>query len=114
DKRITIVPHGVMSAVPETGMTREEARQQLGLGPKQRVLLAFGLISPYKGLETLVLALRLLRLENPDYFLVIAGRIKECPDYWSQVRSIIDREGLDGAVQTELRHIPDERVEAYL
>jgi glycosyltransferase involved in cell wall biosynthesis len=113
EKKISVIPHGIMSAVPETGVGRAEARRLLGLGPDRRVLLAFGLISPYKGLEYLVAALSRLHQSNPAYFAVIAGRVKECPQYWSEIRSLIDREGLGRDVLAETRHIPDESVELY-
>jgi glycosyltransferase involved in cell wall biosynthesis len=113
ESKVSVIPHGIMSAVPETAMDRAEARRRLGLNPDQRVLLAFGLVAPYKGLEYLVSALARLRQRSSDYFLVIAGRVKECPDYWSEVRSLIERERLTGSVLAETRHIPDESVEIY-
>ena len=113
ESKIAVIPHGIMSVVPDTSLSRLEARKRLGLGAEDRVMLAFGLISPYKGLEYLVEALGLLRKEKKNLTLVIAGRIKECPDYWEKIRALIDREQVNNQVVTHLRHIPDDEVEVF-
>jgi D-inositol-3-phosphate glycosyltransferase len=46
--------------------------------------------------------------------LIIAGRIKECPDYWERIRRLIEQSDLKGNVMTDLRRVPDELVEVYL
>jgi glycosyltransferase involved in cell wall biosynthesis len=114
EAKISVIPHGVMSCVPETALTREAARQKLGLGKDEPVILFFGLITPYKGLETLVEALGLLSARGRKFKLVIAGRIKECPDYWQKLEGLIQRYDLQKNVQTDLRHVPDEEIEIYL
>ena len=111
--KISVIPHGIMSAVPETNLSRTDARQRLGIGGEDRVILAFGLITPYKGLEYLVEAVGRLHRENKKFTLVIAGRVKECADYWKQIQSLIEQNALSKQVITQLRHIPDEEVEIY-
>lgn len=114
DEKISVIPHGVMSAVPETGLSKAEARKQIGLDGNQRVLLFFGMIAPYKGLEILIEAMGRLRSQGKTFTLVIAGRIKECPDYWEKLRQLIDHSHLKNDVITDLRRVPDEVVEVYL
>lgn len=111
--KISVIPHGVMSAVPESNLTRTEARRKLGLTEALPVLLAFGLIAPYKGLEYLVSALGQCRRTGQNFTLVIAGRVKECPDYWRRVEALIKQESLADRVIAHLRHIPDADVEIY-
>ena len=113
ESKIAVIPHGIMSAVPETSLGRVDARKRLGLGAEDRVMLAFGLISPYKGLEYLAEALGRLHKEHKRFTLVIAGRIKECQDYWSKIHTLIEREGVTSSVVTHLRHIPDDEVEVF-
>lgn len=111
--KISVIPHGVMSAVPESNLTRAEARRKLGLADAAPVLLAFGLIAPYKGLEYLVSALGQWRRAGQRFTLVIAGRVKECPDYWQRVDDLIKHESLTDCLITHRRHIPDGEVEIY-
>jgi glycosyltransferase involved in cell wall biosynthesis len=113
ETKISVIPHGIMSVVPESHVSRLQARERLGLGEECHVILAFGMIAPYKGLEYLVEALGCLRKENKRFTLVIAGRIKECQDYWDRVRNLIEREELKNSVVTHLRYIPDDEVEIY-
>ncbi|MFO1478379.1 MAG: glycosyltransferase [Verrucomicrobiota bacterium] len=113
ESRVSVIPHGVNMAVAETAMTRDEARRRLNLSGDDRVLLAFGLISPYKGLDTLVSALESLHRSDTRVTAVVAGRVKECQDYWRGVEEQIRRAGLEKRVLTVLRHIPDEEVEVY-
>ena len=113
-EKVSVIPHGIMSAVPETALSRSEARKQLGLDSHQQVLLFFGMITPYKGLETLVEAVAHLKKNGGRFTLVIAGRIKECPDYWGRIRRLIEQSDLKESVVTDLRRVPDESVEVYL
>jgi len=113
ESKISVIPHGLMTAVPESELGGAEARRRLGLTSEAKVVLAFGLISPYKGLELLVEALGKLRKQNTKITLVIAGRVKECGDYWNGVCQLIQQEGLADNVIMELKHIPDEAVELY-
>jgi glycosyltransferase involved in cell wall biosynthesis len=112
-RKISVIPHGVMSAVPETTLSRAGARERLHLGTEARVVLFFGLISRYKGVELLVEALARLRKEGRQFTLLIAGRIKECQDYWDDIYRLIKDSGLKEQVVTDLRHVPDECVEVY-
>lgn len=111
--KITVIPHGIMSAVPETSLDRSAARKRLGLGAGDRIMLAFGLITPYKGLEYLVDAFGLLCKQDQNIKLIIAGRIKECPEYWKKINVLIERNGLQNSIITHLRHIPDDEVEIF-
>lgn len=114
DEKISVIPHGLMSAVPETVLSKAEARKQIGVDANQRVLLFFGMIAPYKGLEIVIEAMGRLRSQGKTFTLIIAGRIKECPDYWEKLRRLIDHLELKEYVKTDLRRIPDEFVEVYL
>jgi len=113
--KISIIPHGIMSAVPRSQLDRHDCRRKLGINDGRRVALFFGLITPYKGLEYLVSAIARLNRAGirENITLVIAGRVKECPDYWGRISRLIQAEGLEQDVLTELRHIPDESIEVY-
>jgi glycosyltransferase involved in cell wall biosynthesis len=111
--RISIIPFGINETVPNTNLTKSLARARLGLSDAAKVLLFFGNIAPYKGVEFLVEALRLLRETHPDCRLIIAGRPKGHLRYWQSVDALIEARGLRGVVLTRPEYIPDEETEVY-
>lgn len=70
-----VIPHGNFSLyVPDEAIGPARARQHLGLSPDDRVLLFFGYIRPYKGLELLIDAFATAADRDPRLKLVIAGK----------------------------------------
>lgn len=113
-EKVTVIPFGINDTNPSTSLTRPEARQQLGLPKGAPVLLAFGQIAPYKGLEYLVEALRTVRDAGTPAILVIAGKVKRgCEEYWRNVSRQIEAAGLSSAVHLHVKFIPDSDVERY-
>jgi glycosyltransferase involved in cell wall biosynthesis len=112
DSAITVIPFGINNAVPHTSLTFAEARQRLGIAGDEKVLLFFGNIAPYKGLEYLVRAFQQLATESPAYRLIIAGRAKESDDYWSSIDKTIGAAERERIVQ-RIEYIPDEETEVY-
>jgi glycosyltransferase involved in cell wall biosynthesis len=62
------VPHGIEPAAHRA--QRQSARQALGLDPQRMIVLCFGFLAPYKGLETVLQA---AELADNRFDLVIAG-----------------------------------------
>jgi D-inositol-3-phosphate glycosyltransferase len=72
--KISIVPHGNFDAyLPDPMPSRESARAQLGLSPTDDVLLFFGYIRAYKGLDLLLDAFELAGASCPHLKLLVAG-----------------------------------------
>ena len=115
--RISVIPHGIMSCVAGDDMSRlsSEARQKLGLEVSERVVLFFGLITPYKGIETLVEAIGLLAKEGKTFQAGDRRKNQGMPGLLAKNR------GLDRALRpakkrvlTDLRHVPDEEIESFM
>jgi len=68
--RITTIPNGVRYTAPERTTLRDELR----LGPADRLLVSVGNLYPVKGHQHLVEALALLAARYPTLHLAIAGR----------------------------------------
>lgn len=113
EQKVTVIPFGINNTNPETDLTRQEARQALGLSSNDKVMLFFGNIAPYKGVEYAVESLARLAQKDSGYRLVIAGAVKGCDDYWEQVLQLIGREGMRDRVVQKIGYIPDEKVEIY-
>jgi glycosyltransferase involved in cell wall biosynthesis len=113
DAKISLIPFGVNESVPKSGLTRLNARERLGLGESEKVLLFFGNIAPYKGLEFLIEAMGRLVLNDPSYRLVIAGRPKDCASYWDEIQQRIARLRLGQYLIQRTEWVPDEDTEIY-
>lgn len=96
-ERIVRVPHGTFDAPPATSIQP----------PSGRVLLFFGLIRHYKGLDVLVRALPSIR----DARLVVAG---DPLDPVEPVRELARELGVDDRIDWRLGYLPADEVEALM
>lgn len=113
-ERIAIVPFGINNAFPDTELTPAQARSRLGISPDDRVMLFFGQIAPYKGLEYLVEALSGLVARDPLIKLVIAGKVKKGSEgYWALLKAQLDAPSVRDRVLERVAFIPDAEVEIY-
>lgn len=110
---ITVIPFGINNAVPNTSLTSVDARQRLGIAKDDRTILFFGNIAPYKGLEYLVDAFKQVVSKKGSYRLIIAGNIKNCAMYWSNIQRMITREVNEGQILLKITYIPDNETEVY-
>jgi len=88
-------------------MDRQAAQEALGLDPKLRTLLFFGLIRDYKGLDLLIDAMPLL---GPDYQLLIAG---ESYGSFEKYDARIAASGCAERIHVFNRYIDDEEVPRF-
>lgn len=87
-----------------------DARRALGLPEGAKVLLFFGFVRPYKGLQVLLEAMRRVADELPDAHLVVAGEFYE-PE--APYRDQIRKAGLTDRVHVFPDFIPSETVSRY-
>ena len=111
---ISVIPLGFYSNIPNTALTPAQAKQKLGFENREKVVLFFGNIAPYKGVEYLVTAFTELAKKDASYRLVIAGRPKGPPEYWTGIRQQIAESGLKDRVMQNIEYIADEEIEVYL
>jgi glycosyltransferase involved in cell wall biosynthesis len=98
------VLHPLYAQFDQGRYSRESARAKLGLDGE--VLLFFGYIRPYKGLDTLLASWPGARARRP-MTLVVAGECYEDPRHYERLAA----EAGEG-VRLMQRYIPDEEVEA--
>ena len=84
-----------------------QARRRLGLPADARVFLYFGYIKPYKGVEDLLQAFRLL--DDPRAVLLVVGR----PLDSAIERAVQAMAAADPRVHTVLGYVPDDDVQLY-
>jgi D-inositol-3-phosphate glycosyltransferase len=112
--RVNVIPFGINNTCPSTALGRDEARERIGLGSREKVLLFFGQIAPYKGLEYLTAAMSELARDDKNLRLVIAGRIKPgYARYWNVIQTEISHADLEHRIIQHIRFIPEAEVEVY-
>jgi|GEM_PF-250298 len=104
-EKVIVVEHGIDRLLLRTESSRREMRAQLALSEQNRVILFFGSIAPYKGLDILLSAYDLLS-DQPYITLLIAGRCKDpVLRKWLQ-QAIKDREATANILWLD-SYIPD-------
>lgn len=113
EAKVSVIPFGINNTVPSSELTKSEARDRLQLDERHKVMLFFGNIAPYKGLDSAIDALGRLKVKDDSYRLVIAGQVKGCQEYWNLIERAIEDRHLGEHVIKKIEHIPDEIVEVY-
>lgn len=89
--------------------SKETAREKLGISHK-KVILYFGLIRKYKGLDQLIHAMKILEKEDPEIMLLAVG---ECYEDITIYEKLIEENELQDRIQLLNQFIPNEEVEPY-
>lgn len=90
-------------------VNKSEAREHLGIDPGKKVLLFFGFIRPYKGLDLLLRAIK--QLTDPSIQLLIAGEFYEAA---ASYNTLIDELDIRNKLVLRTEFIPDSEVKFYL
>jgi D-inositol-3-phosphate glycosyltransferase len=112
---VTVIRYPINNAIPDTKLTPTGAKRLLGLASDEKTILFFGKIRPYKGIEDLLDAFRLLSAHCAEkYRLIIAGEPnKEARDYLRGIREGVQRDFDKGEIILRAEFIPDEEIEPY-
>jgi glycosyltransferase involved in cell wall biosynthesis len=111
--RASVIPFGINNAVPNTLLNPTQAKRLLGIREEDRAILFFGNIAPYKGLEYLIDAYGKVLAGKNDYRLIIAGRPKNCEEYWCGIRESFRNDLQTGRVLLRADYIPNDETEVY-
>jgi D-inositol-3-phosphate glycosyltransferase len=110
-KNISIVPHPIYKNYPESGIPKEQLRDQLGIPPIEvPVLLFFGFIRPYKGLSVLLDATKTVLSTEREVHLIIAGEFWDGREIYDQK---IEALGMREYVHIFDYYIPDDKVSHF-
>ncbi len=111
-KKILIAEHGPIQH-ENTTLSKAKARARLGITPEKKVLLFFGYLWKYKGLDTLLQALSRIKDKVPETVLLIAGQPITIQGDWAPYESIITNNKLHNHVLTWLYFIPDSELDVF-
>jgi beta-1,4-mannosyltransferase len=101
-----LIPHGSYMGVYPDLITPDEAREKLKVGPNEFVILFFGNIREYKGVDTLLEAFSKVKKSNAR--LIIAGRCKS-----ESMIVMIHRYMKTNNIDFYNNHISDEEVATF-
>lgn len=110
DAAVCEAVHPTYDAFQFQNLTQEEARQKLGLGGQEQVLLFFGFVREYKGLKHLIAALPGIAKRLPKVHLLIVGDFgKDKQEYLE----LIAQNNAEQFLTICDGYIPDQEVEQY-
>ncbi len=110
DINVQTVPHPIYKAFPSKGYSKTEARQHLGLAPNLPVLLFFGFVRAYKGLDLLLEVVAQLQAQDTPVQLLVGG------EFWDdigQYEAQIARLNIQDKVKIVAEYIPDEEASTF-
>jgi glycosyltransferase involved in cell wall biosynthesis len=88
----------------------QQVKKSLGFNDDDMVLLFFGYVRRYKGLNVLIEAMPDIIRDNPKIKLLIVGEFYDSAEkYYDQIKSL----GLEGSVKVVQRFVPNEEVGQY-
>lgn len=108
-RNIFVIPMGILEPVSAKGISQKDARVFLGISPDKKVILHFGNIRDYKGLDILLESAKAIKREI-DIILLVAGKPW---NKWKKYEEIIMQNGLSDCVIKKLDFIPPSEVEYY-
>jgi glycosyltransferase involved in cell wall biosynthesis len=109
-EKVTQIPHGPLDFHVKADMNLEKVREDMGFGPEEKVILFFGAIRSYKGLDTALRAFARVLPDIPEARLLVAGKLWES---WVPYQQLIDELGIGDKIKTCLEYIPSGEVWKY-
>ncbi len=112
-KKALLVPHPLYDNFGEK-ISKNIARKELGIGNEELVVLFFGFIRKYKGLDILLDAMKEIqksKIKNQNIKLLIAGEFYEDPKLYTEQ---IEKLGIKDDLILHTDFIPDSEVKNYL
>ncbi len=109
-EKISVIPHGTLDLFVAGEENRNLSRKMLGFSETHRVVLLFGAIRLYKGVDTTLLAFSKIADKVPEARLLIAG--KAWID-WAPYEQLIETLEIKERVHCHLDYVPSDEVARY-
>lgn len=111
EKKIRVIPHGNFISYYPNHISREKAREVLSIPRDSFVILFFGHIRPYKGLDEVIHVLSEILTERKDFYVIIAGK---CEDRILKESLLKFQQKFSQKVLLKLGYIPNNEVQIYM
>ena len=103
EEKIIRIPHGILGSFKDGMVTQEDAREKLKLPLDDKIILFFGNIREYKGLDVMLEAFSYVIDEVNNVLLVIAGFPWA---KWEKYGELIEKNNLSKNIKLFLEFIP--------
>jgi glycosyltransferase involved in cell wall biosynthesis len=111
NEKINLVNHGIENSVTLTN--EKKAKNKMGW-LKKKIILFFGYLTKYKGIDTLIKSFNIIKANYPDTILVVAGglhpRLRTDPDYKQYIQELTNQKDIK---VTFPGFIPDKMISLY-
>ena len=109
-KNISVIPHGSLDFHVQGNVDRDELKKRMGFKENEKIILMFGAVRPYKGIDTALKAMAKIKKQLPEARLLIAGKLWE---NWEPYDRLIKIHNLSNIVHLHLQYIPSNEVCKY-
>ena len=110
DKPSMFVPHPLYDNFGDK-VSKQQAREKLSIGQEDKIILFFGFIRKYKGLDILLEAMKILRDQNTQIKLLIAGEFYDDKKFYTELANTLQ---IKDQLILHTDFIPDSEVKYYL
>lgn len=111
EQRISVITHGVLDLAKQKVISLQEARTKLHLPADKKIILFFGYIRKYKGVDILIKAFSKINKEMDDVFLLIVGQPFGID--LDEYEKLIKEYNLEENVKVELGFVPEAEIGHY-
>jgi glycosyltransferase involved in cell wall biosynthesis len=109
-RKLIKIPHGILRLTRGKGITKKKARIKLNIPLDKKVILYFGNIRKYKGLDTLIEAFSLIARQHNNAILIVAGKPWE---NWKKYEVLIQKHNLINKIKLFLDYIPQSEIRYF-
>lgn len=107
---VSLIPHGPLDFQVNICADKNKIRSELGFTGDNKIILLFGAIRPYKGIDTAITAFGRVIADIPEARLFIVGKLWQC---WKPYKAMIKQLGIEKHVTACLEYIPSGEVHRY-
>ena len=109
-KPVLVSPHPIFAHFGNA-ISKEDARKDLGINVNEKIILFFGFIRNYKGLDILLHAMSQANIKASNIKLMIVGEFYEDPQpYYELIKQL----GIESQIIFHTQFIPDQEVCKYV
>ncbi|MFQ6612202.1 MAG: glycosyltransferase [Fidelibacterota bacterium] len=108
DAHFDLIPHPLFELFGQP-LPKKDARKSLGLKEK-RIILYFGFIRPYKGVDILIQATKILKDKLDDFRVLVIG---ECYENASDYQKLVMDASVEDVLNMNMDFVPNQKVAQY-